>query len=131
MAAIYPIDAKFGSIVRARGLSITQLSNALEREPQVVLNALNGALPIEAIADFSDLDRIYHTTPGYFEGVYENCRKSVEEERAKEKIPPATVTITVDLLKRLSNAALDYHYQNPAGREGWAILTALGVKDDE
>lgn len=131
MATIYPVDAKFGEIVRTRGITINLLSSKLDLQPQVVFNALTGVLPIGAIATFPQLDRIYGTTPGYFEAVYENCRKSVEEEHAKEKIPPATVTITVDLLKRLSNAALDYHYQNPAGREGWAILTALGVKDDE
>ena len=130
MSVIYPIDAKFGEIVRTRGISINLLASKLDQQQQVVFNALTGVLPIGSIATFSQLDRIYHTTPGYFEGVYENCRKSVEAERAKEATPPATVTITVDLLKRLSDAALDYHYQNPAGREGWDILTRLGVKGD-
>ena len=131
MSVIYPVDAKFGLILRTRGLNITQLASKLDREPQVVLNALNGILPIGSIATFSELDKIFHATPGYFAGVYDNCRRSVEAERAKEVTPPATVTITVDLLKRLSNAALDAEFQHPAGKEGWEILTNLGIKDDE
>lgn len=114
MSVFYPVDAKFGLILRTRGLNISQLASKLDREPQVVLNALNGVLPIGSIATFSELDKIFYVTPGYFAGVYDNCRRSVEAERAKEVIDkqdkPDMITIPVDMLQSLYDIACEHGY---------------------
>lgn len=110
MSVIYPIDAKFGEIVRNRGITVSLLASKLDQQQQVVFNALTGVLPIGSIATFSELDRIYHTTPGYFEEVYENCRRSVEAERAKEVIPQDMITIPFDMLVSLFDIACEHGY---------------------
>lgn len=121
MSVNYPVDAKFGLILRVRGLSITQLANKLDRDPQVVLNALNGVLPIGSIATFPELDKIFHTSPGYFAGVYENCRRSAEAELAKVLAPTETVVVPVDLLQSLYDIACEHNY--PIAADACEILT--------
>lgn len=143
--AVFLLDQRFGQVIRARlargEMGFNDFCRWYDRSQQEVNDVLNGLAPIGSLTNFASLDRYFQTTPGYFKQVYENCLRimtaELEAEDEEEDVPVApastepTVTITVDLLKRLSNAALDYHYQNPAGKEGWDILTKLGVKDDD
>lgn len=141
----FPLDQRFGQVLRARlargEMGFNDFCRWYDRGQQEVNDVLNGLAPISSLTTFDSLDRCFQTTPGYFRQVYENCLRimtaELEAEDEEDEVPmpssstEPTVTITVDLLKRLSNAALDYHYMNPAGREGWEILTKLGIKEDD
>ncbi|QBZ70837.1 hypothetical protein pETSU_256 [Edwardsiella phage pEt-SU] len=137
--AQYYIDALFCKCILHRltrsKIPFSRFCFLINKEVEEVNAVFQGRAPIGSIVTFYELDRIFGTTDGYHKAVYDNCAATLMLETScypeSEKVPPATVTITVDLLKRLSNAALDYHYQNPAGKEGWSILTELGVKEDD
>ena len=139
MSAQYYIDARFCQCIRDRlnrsNVSFSRFCFLIKKEVEEVNDVFQGRAPIGSIVTFDELDRIFGTTIGYHKAVYDNCFQIMMLEAScdpePEKVPPTTVTITVDLLKRLSNAAMDTQFQHPDGKEGWAILTALGVKEDD
>lgn len=132
--AVFPLDQRFGQVIRARlargEMGFNDFCRWYDRSQQEVNDVLNGLAPIGSLTNFASLDRCFQTTPGYFKQVYENCfrimtaeleAKDEEEEVPVTSIPAEpTVVVPVDLLQCLYDIACEHDY--PIAADACEIL---------
>lgn len=131
---VYPLDQRFGQVLRARlargEMGFNDFCRWYDRSQQEVNDVLNGLASIGSLTTFDSLDRCFQTTPGYFKQVYENCLRimtaELEAEDEEEEVPmpsapkEPTVEVPVDLLQCLFDIACEHNY--PIAADACEIL---------